>query len=236
LFSKKYKFLKATWYKLQESQIIRGTKSLLWMSNIIDNNNAANVDDDLQYVILCQKGDIEAFSLLVERHQKKMLNIAYRMLGDYDEACDVVQEAFLAAYKSIKKFKAEAKFSTWLYRIVVNYTKNRLKQKKNLTQHEGGSLDESADGQGGCTACLSAASTGNPAELLEQREREAHVQKCITALDVEYREVLVMRDIQGFSYEEIRNVLQIPDGTVKSRLSRARLAFKDCLIKVIGDL
>jgi RNA polymerase sigma-70 factor (ECF subfamily) len=71
---------------------------------------------------------------------------------------------------------------------------------------------------------------------LEQREREAHVQKCITALDVEYREVLVMRDIQGFSYEEIRNVLQIPDGTVKSRLSRARLAFKDCLIKVIGDL
>ena len=209
---------------------------MLWMSNIIDNNNAVGGDEDLQYVILCRKGDIESFGELVERHQKKMLNIAYRMLGDYDEACDVVQEAFLAAYKSINKFKAEAKFSTWLYRIVVNYTKNRLKQRKSLAQHEGGSLDDSTHGQGGCSACLSAAGSGNPAELLEQRERETNVQKCITALEVEYREVLVMRDIQGFSYEEIRDVLQIPDGTVKSRLSRARVALKDCLIKVIGDL
>ena len=209
---------------------------MLWMSNIIDNNNAVGGDEDLQYVILCRNGDIESFGELVERHQKKMLNIAYRMLGDYDEACDVVQEAFLAAYKSINKFKAEAKFSTWLYRIVVNYTKNRLKQRKSLAQHEGGSLDDSTQGQGGCAACSSATSAGNPAELLEQRERETNVQKCIAALEVEYREVLVMRDIQGFSYEEIQDVLQIPDGTVKSRLSRARNALKDCLIKVIGDL
>ena len=209
---------------------------MLWMSNIIDNKNAVAEDEDLQYVVLCRKGDTEVFAVLVDRHQKKMLNIAYRMLGDYDEACDVVQNAFLAAYKSLNKFKAEAKFSTWLYRIVVNYTKNRLKQRKNLARHESASLDESADGQAGGTACLPVASAGNPAELLEQREREAHVQRCITALDVEYREVLVMRDIQGFSYEEIRDVLRIPDGTVKSRLSRARNALKDCLIKVIGDL
>ena len=209
---------------------------MLWMSNIVDSKNATTEDDDLQYVVLCRKGDVEAFEILVERHQKKMLNIAYRMLGDYDEACDVVQDAFLAAYKSLNKFKAESKFSTWLYRIVVNYTKNRLKQRKNLARHESASLDESADGQVSCAACLSVASTGNPAELLEQSEREAHVQRCITTLDVEYREVLVMRDIQGFSYEEIRDVLRIPDGTVKSRLSRARVALKDCLVKVIGDL
>ena len=209
---------------------------MLWMSNIIDNKRVTTEDDDLQYVVLCQKGDVEAFEILVERHQKKMLNIACRMLSDYDEACDVVQDAFLAAYKSLNKFKAEAKFSTWLYRIVVNYTKNRLKQRKNLARHEGESLDEFAEGQGGGTACLSAASSGNPSEILEQNERETHVQKCISTLDVEYREVLVMRDIQGFSYEEIRDVLRIPDGTVKSRLSRARNALKDCLIKVIGDL
>ena len=219
-----------------ERSKIRGTKFLLRMSNIIDNKKAPAEDNDLQYILLCRKGDVEAFEILVERHQKKMINIAYRMLGDYDEACDVVQEAFLAAYKSLNKFKAEAKFSTWLYRIVVNYTKNHLKQRKNLARHESASLNESADGQGGSTACLSVASAGNPAELLEQREREAHVQRCISALDVEYREVLVMRDIQGFSYEEIRDVLQIPDGTVKSRLSRARNALKDCLNKVIGDL
>ncbi len=209
---------------------------MLLMSNIIDNRKASIGDDDLQYVMLCQKGDMESYAKLVDRHQKKMLNIAYRMLGDYDEACDVTQEAFLAAYKSISKFKAEAKFSTWLYRIVVNYTKNRLKQRKRLVQHEGTSLDELVDGQGGRIVCLSTASDVDPAELLEQREREEHVQRCITTLDLEYREVLVMRDIQGFSYEEIRDILQIPDGTVKSRLSRARNALKDCLVEVIGDL
>jgi RNA polymerase sigma-70 factor, ECF subfamily len=209
---------------------------LLWMSNIIEDKKAPQVDDDQVFVVACQKGDAEAFSALVERHSKKMLNIAYRMLGDYDEACDITQEAFLAAFRSIKKFKAESKFSTWLYRIVVNYTKNRLKQRQSLSQHEGASLDETADGQGDCAACLAVANEGHPGELLERRELEVQVQKCISALDREFREVLVMRDIHGFSYEEIHNVLQIPDGTVKSRLSRARLAMKDCLKKVIGDL
>jgi RNA polymerase sigma-70 factor, ECF subfamily len=209
---------------------------LLWLSNIIDDKKASIEDDDLQFVVLCREGDTEAFGELVERHQKKMLNIAYRMLGDYDEACDVVQEAFFAAYKSINKFKGEAKFSTWLYRIAVNYTKNRLKQRKRLAQYESSSIEETGERQSGCAACLSATSAGNPDEQLEQQEREAHVQRCITTLDVEYREVLVMRDIQGFSYEEIRDILRIPDGTVKSRLSRARIALKDCLIRVIGDL
>ncbi len=209
---------------------------MLWLSNIVDNKKTSIEDDDLQFVILCRSGDTEAFGELVERHQKKMLNIAYRILGDYDEACDVVQEAFFAAYKSINKFKAEAKFSTWLYRIVINFTKTRLKQRRSKTQREGGLVDESGESQNGCTACLPALNSGNPGERLEQLEREEHVQKCISVLNVEYREVLVLRDIQGFSYEEIRDILQISDGTVKSRLSRARMALKDCLIKVIGDL
>jgi RNA polymerase sigma-70 factor, ECF subfamily len=115
------------------------------MSNIIDNKKLMTADEDIKYVVLCQKGDTEAFDVLVERHQKKMLNIAYRMMGDYDEACDVTQEAFLSAYKSIKKFKAEAKFSTWLYRIVVNYSKNRLKQLRNIAQREGVSIDDSGE-------------------------------------------------------------------------------------------
>lgn len=208
---------------------------LFWMSNIIDSKKAIN-DEDLEYVVLCQKGDTDAFDVLVERHQKKMLNIAYRMMGDYDEACDVTQEAFLAAYKSIKKFKAEAKFSTWLYRIVVNYSKNRLKQLRNITQREGVSIDDSGEMKIEGVMCQSSANDANPGAQMEKREREAQVQKCITSLDEEYREVLVLRDIQGFSYEEIKDILKIPEGTVKSRLSRARNALKDCLVKVIGDL
>jgi RNA polymerase sigma-70 factor (ECF subfamily) len=206
------------------------------MSKIIEDKKAPTADDDLEHVRACQKGDTEAFAVLVQRHSKKMLNIAYRMLGDYDEACDITQEAFLAAFRSLDKFKAEAKFSTWLYRIVVNYTKNRLKQRQSLSRHESASLDETADARGGCAVCLAASPEGHPGEILERREREAQVQKCISALDGDYREVLVMRDIQGFSYEEIRGILRIPDGTVKSRLARARAAMKDCLKKVIGDL
>ena len=206
------------------------------MSKTLEDKKAPVDDDDLQYVTACRKGDTEAFSVLVGRHSQKMLNIAYRMLGDYDEACDVTQEAFLAAFRSIKAFKAEAKFSTWLCRIVINYAKNRLKQRQSLSRHESVSLDETTDGQGDCARCLAVSNENDPATLLERRELEAEVQKCISALDGDHREVLVMRDIQGFSYEEIRDVLQIPDGTVKSRLSRARMAIKDCLKKVMGDL
>jgi RNA polymerase sigma-70 factor, ECF subfamily len=215
---------------------MKGTKQLLWMSNIIESKKQplAAIDNDMQYVVCCQQGDTEAFAVLVERHQKKMLNIAFRMTGNYDDACDVVQDAFLAAFRAIKKFKGEAHFSTWLYRIVVNYTKNRLKQTQSLKHREQPAIDDFAEeGRAFCPAC---ADEKCPEEQMVQQERDAKVQHCISKLDNEYREVLVLRDIQGFSYEEIRDVLQIPDGTVKSRLSRARNALKDCLIKVIGDL
>jgi RNA polymerase sigma-70 factor (ECF subfamily) len=206
------------------------------MSNITNTKEAVTDDEDLKYVILCQKGEMDAFEVLVERHQKKMLNIAFRMMGNYDEACDVTQEAFVSAYKSIKKFKAEAKFSTWLYRIVVNYSKNRLKQLNVLAKREGISINDTEEGRTEAILNQSFISNSNPGTQMEMREREAHIQKCITSLDEEYREVLVLRDIQGFSYEEIGDILKIPDGTVKSRLSRARNSLKDCLTKVIGDL
>lgn len=209
---------------------------MLWMSNTTESKKAAIDDEDLKYVILCQNGDTEAFEVLVERHQKKMLNIAFRMMGDYYEACDVTQDAFVAAFKSIKKFKAEAKFSTWLYRIIINYSKNRLKELRGITKREGVSFDESEEIKIEGMLNQSLIHENNPGIYMEKREREFHVQKCIKSLDNEYKEVLVLRDIQGFSYEEIGNILKIEDGTVKSRLSRARNALKDCLSKVIGDL
>jgi RNA polymerase sigma-70 factor (ECF subfamily) len=193
-------------------------------------------DEDLQYVILCQKGDAEAFGVLVERHQKRMLNIAFRMLDDYDEACDATQESFLAAYKSIKKFQAEAKYSTWLYRIVVNHCKNRLKQLRGTTRHKNLSLDDAGEAKAAEIWNQLSANDVNPGLEMEKRERDTRVQQCITSLEEEYKEVVILRDIQGLTYEEIRDILQIPDGTVKSRLSRARSALKDCLTKFIGDL
>ena len=205
------------------------------MSNITMDKKVSAEDEDLKYVLLCQKGDTEAYAILVERHQKRMLNIAFRMVGNYDEACDVTQDAFVAAYKSIGKFKAEAKFSTWLYRIVINHSKNRLKKLRGLGASEDIFFGDSGDGKTNCSG-NQMVEGNHPGVLMEKRERDEQVQKCITSLDEDYREVLVLRDIEGFSYDEIRGMLKIPDGTVKSRLSRARNALKDCLTKIIGDL
>jgi len=179
---------------------------------------------------------VEAFSTLVERHQKKMLNVAYRMTGDYNEACDCVQEAFLSAYRGIGKFRREARFSTWLYGIVVNQAKNRLRQMKSRRGHESLTDMHSRHGEALCGDCSAAPLTESLADQWERKELEAKVQTCIVGLEHDFREVLVLKDIQDLSYEEIRDALHIPVGTVKSRLFRARLALKDCLAKVWGDL
>lgn len=193
-------------------------------------------DADRECVIRCQKGDVEAFSALVERHQKKMLNLAYRMTGDYEEACDCVQEAFLAAYRGIGKFRREARFSTWIYGIVVNHTRNRLRQLKSRHGHEGMIKDPSSGGAASWGDCDGMPSMEESvADRWERKEMEAKVQACIGGLDEDFRAVLVLKDIQDLSYEEIQDALHIPAGTVKSRLFRARLALKNCLFKVMGD-
>jgi len=202
------------------------------MSNPLDEKGRIIADGDLEFVRACQKGDINAFDVLVARHQTKMFNVAYRMLGNYDEAADVTQEAFVAAYKAIKTFKAEAKFSTWLYRIMLNHAKNRIRRMRGGKEQGILSLAETENLDTGSKPL----SDGNPYAIMEQKERDARVQQCITSLNDEYREVLILRDIQGLSYEEIRDILKIREGTVKSRLARARHALKDCLLKVIGDL
>jgi RNA polymerase sigma-70 factor, ECF subfamily len=193
-------------------------------------------DEDAKVVLLCQKGDTDAFEVLVERHQKRMLNIAYRMMGNYDEACDVVQEAFLAAYRAIRSFRREATFSTWLYGIVVNHARNRIKQVQGRMRHETCSIDDPVGLKGGSLQREIPDCRESAVERMEKKEIEARVQECIQTLESEYREVLVLRDIQGFSYEEISDMLSIPDGTVKSRIFRARAVLKDCLVKVLGDL
>ncbi|MFQ6031726.1 MAG: RNA polymerase sigma factor [Candidatus Zixiibacteriota bacterium] len=190
-------------------------------------------DEDYEFVSLSKKGDVDAFEVLVKKHQKRMLNIAYRMTGNYEEACDIVQDAFLSAYRSIKSFKGKARFSTWLYTIVMNLSKNRLKQLRTQLHREKFSADDPDNG----TIRGELASRGPSAlESLERRDVQRKVQECINSLDEEFREVLILRDIQGFSYDEINNLLEIPEGTVKSRLFRAREAMRDCLKKVIGVL
>ncbi len=193
-------------------------------------------DEDRQLVSACQAGDDDAFERLVRKYQKRMLNIAFRMIGDYDDACETVQETFLAAYRSIRRFRKEAAFSTWLYAICVNHARNRLKQTRSRGRFEAQSLDDPVETEDGSFGREMASDHPTALEEIERKELQQKVQECMNRLDDEYREVLVLRDIQGFSYDEIRDILGIPDGTVKSRLFRARDALKAHLLKVFGDL
>jgi len=213
-----------------------GTNLLAEMSNVVGEMKQVAADDDDELVGMCQKGQLDAFEALVEKHQRKMLNIAYRMIGDYEAACEVVQDAFFSAYKAIRKFRGEAKFSTWLCSIVINLSKNRMKQMRTRLQREGPSIDDPVETEEGQLRRDPPSREPSALEQLEKKEIQTKVQACINSLDGEYREVLVLRDIQGFSYDEIRDILKIPDGTVKSRLFRARDALKDRLKEVLGDL
>ncbi|MBI5527517.1 MAG: sigma-70 family RNA polymerase sigma factor [Deltaproteobacteria bacterium] len=197
---------------------------------------SAGPDDDAGFITRSQNGEAAAFEALVERHQRRMLNTAYRMLGDFDEACDVVQEAFLSAYRAIGSFRQEAKFSTWMTTIVLNHARNRLQQRASRACHECRSLDDDRETQDGRIRHEPRSDAESATDLLERKQRDARVQDCIDALEGEQKEVLVLRDIQELSYEEIGSMLKVPDGTVKSRLFRARLAIKDCLSEVIKDL
>lgn len=191
-------------------------------------------DDDGSLVALCKKGDIDAFEELVKRHQKKMLNMAFRMTGNYEDACEIVQDAFVAAYKAMDQFEQRARFSTWLYTIVANQTRNHLKKASTVSGRAEYSLDEPINSEEGFIRPEPASTEPSVLDTLEQRDIQARVQQCISGLDTEFREVLVLRDIQGFSYDEIGSVLKIADGTVKSRLFRARESIKNCLKILLG--
>jgi len=191
-------------------------------------------DDDYELVSRCKRGDLEAFEALVIKHQKKMLNIAFRMAGNYEDACEIVQDAFLSAYKGLEGFEKRSRFSTWLYTIVINTSRNRLQQIRSAVRHEQFSLDNTVATEGGSMRVELASDCPSAAEQLEKKELQAKVQGCINKLEGEFREVLVLRDIQGFSYDEISDMLKIAQGTVKSRLFRARGNMKNCLQKVLG--
>ena len=193
-------------------------------------------NEDYKLVSLCKNGETDAFEVLVERHQKKMLNIAYRMIGNYEDACEVVQDAFVSAYKNIKGFEGKARFSTWLYSIVVNLSRNRLKQLHVRRSREEYSLDDPLFTEDGHITKEHSSAEPSALDRLERKDVRQKVQGCIDSMDGEFKEVLILRDVQGFSYEEVSEMLKLPGGTVKSRLSRARGVLRDCLKKTLGAL
>lgn len=163
-----------------------------------------------------QRGDIDAFEILVRRHEKTIFNLVYRMLGDYDDAAETSQEVFLSAYRAIGQFRGEANFSTWLYRIALNHATTRRKSAA-LRQKRFVAIDG--------TDMIDSDQIG-PAETLETKELRDRVQRALSELEPEDATVILLRDLQDVPYEDVARVLKIPVGTVKSRLHRARQALK----------
>lgn len=199
--------------------------------------------EDVELVAACRSGDgalsETAFEFLVRRHQKTMLNLAYRVVGDYEEALEVVQDAFVAAYKGLANFRGEARFSTWLTTITLNQARNGLVRIKARRKHEAYSLDEvRRDGDGEPRPGRQDPPSPAPSALdqLQEAAVRKKIEACLQELPADFREVLVLRDLQEQTYEEIGALLQVREGTVKSRLFRAREGIKDCLKRSLGAL
>lgn len=177
--------------------------------------------DDTELVIASQSGDQDAFALLVQRHQRRVFNLVFRMLQNYEEANEVTQETFLAAWQGLPAFRGAARFSTWLYRIAYNCSLKQLEQRKrdralqDAMQAE--HILEQVDSEERAHA------------VLEAHDYQEVVREHLSMLPAKYRVVLVLRHLQDMTYEEMAEILTMPIGTIKTHLFRARNLLKERL-------
>jgi RNA polymerase sigma-70 factor, ECF subfamily len=168
-------------------------------------------------------GDNRAFEQLVFRYQRRIYNLALRYLRVPEEAQEVTQEVFVKVFRSLKNFRGDAKFSTWLYMVAANHCKNRLKYLKRRHYFDGESLDAPLGDDPDAPVRQYAADEPDAAQQVETGQLQQAVRAAIDKLADDHREAVVLRDLQGLSYEEISEITGQAVGTVKSRIHRARV-------------
>jgi RNA polymerase sigma-70 factor (ECF subfamily) len=180
--------------------------------------------------------DERAFNQLVEAYEHRVFRLVHRMLGRRDEAEDMAQEVFVQVFKAIGQFRGDSKLSTWLYRIAVNLCKNRLKylsRRHSDAQDEFETVAEHAPLSS--SKGVTYGGVARPDQVLEGYQVERIVQRCMAEIEPEFREVLVLRDVEDLSYEEIAEITGLADGTVKSRIHRARGVLKQKVEQAMGE-
>ena len=177
----------------------------------------------------CKAGDEKAFAEIVLHRQKKVFNIAYRMLGNSEEAKDLAQDVFISVFESIKDLKEEIKFDGWLTQITLNHCRNRWKYLKRRQYFSSDSLDDPIETEDGSVPRAVYDPSDNPEILFEKKMIQQWIQRGLMELKEDRRELLVLREFQGFSYEEMSESLGLPEGTIKSKLHRARMDLKEVL-------
>ncbi len=179
----------------------------------------------------CKAGDERAFAEIVHQSQRKVFNIAYRMLGNSEEAKDLAQEVFISVFDSIKNLREEIKFDAWLTQITLNRCRNRWKYLKRRQYFNSDSLDDPVETEDGDMPRAIYDPSDNPETLYEKKMIQQLIQRGLQELKEDQRELLVLKDLQEFSYEEMGEMLGLPEGTVKSKLHRARMDLKRVLEK-----
>jgi RNA polymerase sigma-70 factor (ECF subfamily) len=185
---------------------------------------------DQQLVVKVQKGDKRAFDLLVLKYQHKVHAIVGRFVRDTDEVADVVQEAFIKAYRALPKFRGESQFYTWLYRIAVNTAKNYLVSRSRRPPGSDVDIDD-AEYYSGSEYLKD---LGTPENQLFRDELESVIVKSIAELPEDLRTAVTLREYEGLSYEEIAEIMECPVGTVRSRIFRARESIDEVVGKLIN--
>jgi RNA polymerase sigma-70 factor, ECF subfamily len=192
--------------------------------------------DDALLVEQVRSGDMAAFSRLVTKYQDRVVNTCWRISGNMDDAQDLAQEAFLRAMQSIEAFQQKSGFYTWLFRIAVNLSishRRKAARVVKLSLH-GPDGRWRSDHQAAKLVGRVTRDSDEPSSRLSAKETTALVTEGLEQLDDEYRSVIVLRDIEGFDYQQIAEILEMPIGTVKSRLHRARMDLRGRLAPVLG--
>lgn len=193
-------------------------------------------DDERRFIERLRARDELAFNELVLAYEGRVFRLVYRMLGRRDEAEDMAQEVFVQVFKAIGQFRGDAKIGTWIYRIAVNLCKNRimyLVRRKNDAQEHLDEIAERLNPSGGSGSTH--ANLARPDQVLEGYQLEQIVKHCITELEPDFREALILRDIEDLTYEEIAEITGQAIGTVKSRIHRARTTLKACVERHRGE-
>lgn len=187
-------------------------------------------DEEQALIARLRRRENEAFTELVRLYQHRIFGLLLRMVGQPDEAEELAQEVFVNVYRAIDSFRGDASLRTWMYRIATNQAKNRIKYLNRRRAGQQDSLDDHVDE---ASFLPLGEPVPRPDRAAEGAEMERVVGAALAALDPEHREVLVLRDIEGLAYEEIAEVLGLAEGTVKSRLFRARYALKQRIAAVM---
>jgi RNA polymerase sigma-70 factor (ECF subfamily) len=185
-------------------------------------------DEEAELIARLRKRDEAAFNTLVRLHQHAVYRLLARMLGDEAEAEDVAQDVFVTVFKAIDGFRGESKLSTWIHRIATNHARNRIKYHGRRRRGAERPIDDSL---GTADEASAAPETGSrlarPDHAVEGLQAESHLQRALAELDEEQRTLVVLRDLEHLSYEEIMQITGLPSGTVKSRLHRARTSLHE---------